>query len=70
VVVELTLERLPISVFISRFQRFLIRQILSWGDAPGYYIPRLWRFRKIMSPFHPMPNLLALRMVGTSQNND
>jgi hypothetical protein len=34
-----------LSESISRFQRLrLDEDIFSWGDAPGFYIPRLWRF--------------------------
>ena len=30
---------------MSRFQRSNeISGDISWGDAPGYYIPRRWRF--------------------------
>lgn len=32
---------------IARFQRFLsFSQTLSWGVAPGFHIPRLWRFEQ------------------------
>jgi len=32
-----------VSGSISRLQRFHNLWTLTWGVAPGYYIPRLWR---------------------------
>ena len=28
------------------------RNVIAWGVAPGYYIPRLWRFELLLILFH------------------